>query len=136
MSHSLTGTTSTNLAKSDKILADSSWFNRICNTVLQGELAQQDGTKTTGLATKPVRPEQKTHLITIKQVTNEFNATTNENDNPHSDTEAKSIESKDSTEEEIDTRNWMEQEMASFITSWVRFPYTLGRKWVESSTSC
>ena len=106
-----------NLAKSDKTLADSSWSNRICNMVLQVELAQQDGTKTTGLATKPVCPDGKTHLKTIKQATNEFDATINENDNPHLDMEDKSIESKDSTEREIDTRNWKEQEMASFITS-------------------
>ena len=75
-----------NLAKSDKTLADFSWFNRICNVVLQVELAQHDSIKTTGLETNPIRPNGKNHLKTIKDVTNEFDPTTNESDNQHSDT--------------------------------------------------
>jgi len=106
-----------NLAKSDETLADSSWLQRIYNTVLQVELAQHDGIKTTGLTTKSVRPDGKNHLKTIKQVTNEFDAATNEIDNHHSDTKINSVESKVSTERETDPRDWKDQDIANFISS-------------------
>jgi hypothetical protein len=79
-----------NLAKSDSTLANSDWFKRVCNTILQVELAQHDGLKSPGLATKPVRPDGKNHLKTIELVTNEFDAEiiTNDNDNASTDSDS------------------------------------------------
>ena len=103
------------LAKSDSTLADSNWFKRICNTVLQAELAQQDSAKSPGLATKPIRPDGKTHWKTIELVTNEFNSTTNDNDAHMSETESKSDISEDSTDEREEGENWKANQLAASI---------------------
>ena len=73
--------------------------------------------KTTSLATKPVCLDGNNHSKTIKQGTNEFDATTNEINNHHLDTEDNSVESKDTTERETDPRDWKDQDMAKFILS-------------------
>ena len=81
--------------------------------VLQVELAQHDSMKNTGLETKPVRPEGKKHLKAIKQVTNEFDATTNEVETHPSDVDINSVGSKDSSDRETDTREWKDQDMGN-----------------------
>ena len=79
------------------------------------ELAQKDGVKSSSLATKPVRPDGKTHWETIELVTNEFDATTTNNDVSISDTESKSDNSDDSIEGGEGDENWKESQLAESI---------------------
>ena len=59
---------------------------------------------------------KKNNWKTIKQATNKFNATTNENDDPHLEMEAKSGNSEDSIDKRTDANNRKEKQTATFIS--------------------